>query len=77
MQARDVRSNLRALAALVTNWGWGGLFDGGGVYCPGRYRRGSCHLPPYLSRIRPGLRAIEITPINESRARELKDHEQK
>ena len=73
MQARDVRSNLRAL---VTKWGRGGLFDGR-VYCPGRYRRGSCHLPHYLSRIRPGLRAIEITPINESRARELKDHEQK
>ena len=73
MQARDVRSEP---ATLVTKWGRGGLFDGG-VYCPGRYRRGSCHLPHYLSRIRRGLRAIEITPINESRAGELKNHEQK
>jgi len=73
MQARDVRSEP---ATLVTIWGWGGLFDGR-VNGPGLYRRGSCHLPHYLSRIRPGLRAIEITPINESRARELKDNEQK
>ena len=76
MQARDVRSES---AALVTNWGWGGLFDGcvGCVYGSGRYRRGSCHLPHYLPRIRRGLRAIEITPVNKSRARELKNHEQK
>jgi hypothetical protein len=45
------------------------------VHGPGRYRRGSCQLPHYLSGIRPGLRAIEITPVNEGRTRALKNNE--
>src|SRR5438874_11402280 len=50
---------------------------GHAVYGPGRYRRGSCQLPHYFSGIRPGLRAIEITPINAARTRALKNNEKK